>query len=66
MSELNYFLSDQFIEFSKKIAEIHEQKKNKTKELKKIYEEFQSQIKDLENQANVLAAEFEEWKKSSA
>lgn len=52
-------LSDKFLEFSAKIAGIHEKKKALVVEFKKLYDSHKAQIKSLEEEAAQLAAEFE-------
>jgi len=52
-------LSDEFVAFSQKIAELHTKKKAKKQELKTIYDQYQADIKVLEDEAQKLAKEFE-------
>ena len=53
-------LSEKFVEFSQKIASIHERKKALLVEFKKQYEAHKAQVKTLEEEAATLAAEFEQ------
>jgi hypothetical protein len=53
-------LSEKFLEFSQKIAVIHEKKKSLLVEFKKQYEAHKAQVKSLEEEAAALAAEFEQ------
>jgi len=64
MEPVEFLLSDSFVEFSKKIVEIAEQKKRLKAEFKVVYDKFQSDLKELENAAMTIQNEFEEWKKS--
>jgi predicted nucleic acid-binding Zn-ribbon protein len=57
--DINKFLSDDFVEFSNQIKKIHEKKKKKKEELKKLYDEFQAEIVKLDEEAKALAEEWE-------
>lgn len=61
---IDYLLSDNFIEFSKNISEIYSEKKKKKEYLKQVYEKTQVEIKDLDNKARKLNSDFESWKSS--
>ncbi len=61
---MNWLLSDEFVSFSQKIAEIYNKKKNLKAELKEYYDKISSQVKSLDKEANILSEEFENWKKS--
>ena len=60
-----WLLSDEFVTFSQRIAEIHNEKKQIKQQLKDFYEKSQSKLKDLEVQAQALSDDFEKWKKNS-
>lgn len=60
----DYLLSDEFVAFSQKIATLLEAKKALKKELKEYYEDIQSKIAALEDQAKRLQDEFEAGLKS--
>lgn len=62
MSDIDVFLSDQYVEFSKKIAEIHTKKKTMKEEFKAKFEEFNKQLKVLDDEARKAVAEWEAWK----
>lgn len=62
----NWLLSDEFIEFSNKVSELHAEKKKLKAELKEFYEKTTTQIKELDKQAEVLNQEFETWKKDKS
>jgi regulator of sigma D len=64
MSEhiVDYLLSDEFVTYSQKIAEIHAAKKTKTEELKSIYATMRKQIDGFDLQAIAVNSEWENWK----
>ncbi len=62
---IDYLLSEKFIEFSQEITAIYAEKKKKKEYLKQIYEKIQAELKDLDNKAKKLNSEFESWKNSS-
>lgn len=62
MAEIDVLLTDEFVEFSTKIAEIHQQKKDKKAELKKIYAKFQEEIAELDEQARAANEAWEAFK----
>lgn len=61
---IDCLLSENFIEFSKNIADIYSEKKKKKEYLKQIYEKTQFEIKELDNKAKKLNSDFESWKNS--
>jgi len=58
-------LSDKFVEFSAKVASLHEKKKNLNIEFKKLFEAHKAQIKQIEEEAALLASEFQNEQKQS-
>ncbi len=58
-------LSDKFIEFSQKIAQLHEAKKKANAEVKKILEDHKTQMKKIDDEALALSAAFEAWQKEN-
>lgn len=64
MENLDFLLSDEFIEFSQTIADIHSRKKTRQQEMKVVYEKFMADIKALDVEAKTAQTEFEAWKKS--
>lgn len=64
MSDIDTLLSDEFVAFSQKVSEIHQEKKKMKQELKEMYEKIQTKIKELDAQAKSLADNFDKWKKS--
>lgn len=62
--ETSWLLSDEFVNFSAKIAAIHEQKKVRKQEIKDLYEKYTNELKTLDQQALQLEKEFQVWKKT--
>lgn len=60
--ELNWLLTDEFINFSVKIKDIHEKVKAKKQELKEFYEKINVDIKALNSLAKDAEDEFQTWK----
>ena len=59
MNNIQYLLSDEFVEFSTKIGEVHQ----KIKDLKT---KFQTDMKNLRDEAEDLQKGFELWQNSQA
>ena len=59
---IDYLLSDEFVAYSQKIAEIHATKKAKQDELKAVYATIKKQLEDLDAAAVAANNEFEDWK----
>jgi hypothetical protein len=59
------FLSDKFVEFSQKIAQLHEAKKRLTSEFKKLLEDHKASVKKIDDEALALATDFESWEKQN-
>jgi hypothetical protein len=62
MEKIDYLLTEEFVEFSQKIAKIFEAKKTKKLELKNFYEKVQSELKLLEEEAKQAEQDFESFK----
>lgn len=62
MEKTDYLLTEEFVEFSQKIAKIFEAKKAKKLELKTFYEKVQGEIKSLEEEAKKAEQDFEAFK----
>lgn len=62
MEKNDYLLTEEFVEFSQKIARIFEAKKAKKLELKNFYEKVQAELKALEDEAKKAEHEFELFK----
>lgn len=56
--DTSYLLTDEFVAFSKVIAEIHEKKKAKKLELKSLVNKFQQEINALEEEAKQAELNF--------
>ena len=71
MSDTNYFLTDEFMQFSQKMAEVHTEKKAKqasfaeVKEaFQKKYDEYKAEVVELDGRAAGLVDSWENWKSS--
>lgn len=58
----DFFLTDEFVEFSKKIADLHERKKAAHAEFMPIYDAFKKQIAEFEEELKTLTTGWENWK----
>jgi regulator of replication initiation timing len=56
-----YLLTDQFVEFSQKITNIHAQLKALKESFKEQYDEFTKQKSLLEDQKEEAVKEWEDW-----
>lgn len=63
---MDWLLSDEFVAFSQRVAEIHNEKKQIKQQLKETYEKAQAKLKELELQAQALSDDFEKWKKTQS
>jgi predicted nucleic acid-binding Zn-ribbon protein len=63
MTDAELLLTDEFVEFSKAIAEVHEEKKVLEAEFKKHFEEYKAHKKNLEERVSAASAKWEDWKK---
>lgn len=66
---MNWLLSDEFVTFSQKVAEIHAQKKKIKAELKEYQPSVTFRLlrmKSLDKEAVTLSDEFEQWKTEHA
>lgn len=61
---MDWLLTDEFVEFSQKIAKIHAEKKELKQQIQEVYKELQTKLKILDDQAIALQEEFEKWKSS--
>ena len=57
----NVLLSDEFAEFSGKITALHERKKEAVADFKKLYEQHKADMKALDEEAQNMQNEFNEW-----
>jgi len=62
METLDVLLSEQFAEFSQRVANIAVSKKQLKADFKVIYDKFQADIKELDEAALEAQQEFEAWK----
>ena len=64
MSEnvVDYLLTDEFVEYSIKIASIHNLKKQKSEVIKAAIAKFKEESAELDAAAVVANNDFEEWK----
>jgi len=60
--DLDFLLSDKFVEFSHKIAKIHQARKTKKEEIKKLYDQLTVEINKLDMEAKKVQEEWEAWK----
>lgn len=56
------FLTDEFVAFSKNIADLHERKKAAIAEFTPIYEAFKKQTETFDEEYKGLVASWENWK----
>ena len=63
--DLSTLLSEEFVEFSKKIAVLHENKKELNAEMKKLFDEHKMSIKKIDEEAAQLQKEFDQWVQES-
>jgi hypothetical protein len=64
MNDADLLLTDEFVEFSKAIAEAHEKKKAVEAEFKQFFDAYKAQKKSIEDRVHEVSANWEEWKKS--
>lgn len=63
MDKTDFLLTDEFVEFSQRIAALHAEKKKKKQELKEFYEKIQAEMKELDAQAKKLSDDFDRWRR---
>lgn len=66
MNDQELLLTDEFVEFSKAIAVIHEEKKAIEEDFKKQFDEYKALKKSFETRVSEASTKWEEWKKSQA
>lgn len=64
MNDAELLLTDEFVEFSKTIAEAHERKKTLEAEFKKHFEAYKAEKKHIEDAVSEASSKWEDWKKS--
>jgi len=63
MNEQEILLTDEFVEFSKAVAAVHEEKKALEEHFKKHFDEYKSKKKQLETRVADASAIWENFKK---
>lgn len=66
MNESELLLTDEFVEFSKAVAAVHEEKKILEEEFKKHFDEYKLKKKTFESRVAEASAKWEAWKKEQA
>jgi ABC-type Zn uptake system ZnuABC Zn-binding protein ZnuA len=64
MEDVELLLTPEYVDFSKKIAELYALKKSLKDDFKKKYEEYQKSLKVLDENAKQCVADWEKWKSS--
>jgi len=64
MNDADLLLTDEFVAFSKAIAEAHEEKKVLEAEFKKHFEGYKTAKKSIEDRVAAASGEWEDWKKT--
>ena len=59
--QVSALMSDEFVAFSTKVAELHNHKKALVVEFKKIYETHKAELKSIDEQVIALQQEFDKW-----
>ena len=62
MENIEFLLTDEYVKFSQKIAELHALKKSLKEDFKKKYAEYQEQLAGLDKQATDALVDFDKWK----
>ena len=62
MTEQEMLLSDEFVEFSKAVAAIHEEKKVLEEDFKKQFDNYKAKKKEFEARVSEASAKWEDWK----
>jgi hypothetical protein len=66
MNDAELLLTDEFVEFSKTIAEAHEKKKTLEAEFKQFFDAYKAQKKEIEDRVSTASSQWEEWKKTQS
>ena len=56
-----FLLSEEFLSFSAKIAELHKAKKDQEAEFKRLFTEHKGKLKALDDEALDLQQKFDDW-----
>ena len=62
MKEIDLLLTDEFVQFSKDITVVHEEKKKLKDEFKKLYDKFQADVAALDAKAQEASQKWDAWK----
>ena len=66
MNDQELLLTDEFVDFSRTISAIHDEKKALEEDFKKHFDEYKASKKSFETRVSEASAKWEEWKKSQA
>ena len=66
MNDADLLLTDEFVEFSKAIAAIHEEKKVLEEEFKRHFDLYKSKKKEFESKVAEVSTKWEDWKKAQS
>ena len=64
MEEVDILLTDEYVEFAKKVADIHTKKKTNQAEFKEVYDKFKADLAALDVEVAEEQSKFESWKSS--
>ena len=62
MENIEHLLTEEYVAFSQKIASIVAQKKTAQEDFKKLYDAFKAEVATLDQAAQALVTEWEDWK----
>jgi hypothetical protein len=62
--QTDVLLTDEFVEFSQKVAKIHYAKKAKQEEFRKLYDAFKAEMKHFDDEFAALTVEWENFTKA--
>jgi len=62
MSDSDFLLTDEYVEYTQKIAKLHTTKKSKEEEMKKLYDAFKLEMASIEDEAKKAHDEWLAWK----
>jgi hypothetical protein len=66
MDDVEFLLTDEYMQYMKDIADIHVVKKDKEEEMKRLVDEYREEMSNLEEQAKTRHLEWENWKKEAS
>lgn len=56
-----FLLSEEFVNFSANIKNLHDQKKELEAEFKRLFSEHKSKVKSIDDEALKLQQDFDDW-----